>query len=166
MSGDFSKLSTILPDDLAENSANNLESCAKVVAVDKDTVWLEPDLASGCAGCSHSAGCLSALTKKTPAQSRRFTLPNNQDFQLGEQVIVATSARLLVKTALFSYGMPLLTLLAFALVAKYSLGFGDGLAALASLLGLGCGFICVWLGNRYFTKNNSSSLSFVRRVAD
>lgn len=64
MSDGFSKLSPVLSDDFTGNTANNLESCAKVVAVDKDIVWLEPDIASGCAGCSHSAGCLSALTKK------------------------------------------------------------------------------------------------------
>lgn len=165
MSDGFSKLSPVLSDDFTGNTANNLESCAKVVAVNKDIVWLEPDIASGCAGCSHSAGCLSALTKKTPAESRRFSLPNDHNFILGEQVIVATSAHLLVKTALFSYGMPLLTLLVFAIFAKYSLGFGDGLAALASLLGLAVGFACVWLGNRYFTKRSGSSLQFVRRVA-
>lgn len=166
MGDDFSKLSAVFPHDIAENAANNLESCAKVVAVEKETIWLEPDIASGCAGCSHSAGCLSALTKQTPAQSRRFSLPNDHDFVLGEQVIVATSAHLLVKTALFSYGIPLLTLLLFAILAKYSLGFGDGLSALASLLGLACGFVCVWLGNRYFTKNIQAPLRFVRRVAD
>ncbi|AEI38172.1 SoxR reducing system RseC family protein [Zymomonas mobilis] len=166
MSGDFSVLPVSLPDHLPEQPANDLESCAHVVALEGDVAWFEPDLPSGCAGCNHSVTCVSALTKQSPSEMRRFSLPNDQHFQMGEQIIVAVPAATLVKTALFSYGVPLLTLFIFALVAKYSFGAGDGGAALASLLGLVCGFFCVSLGNRYFAGTHHSKPHFVRRVAD
>ena len=97
-----------------------IESEAVVVRAGKDHAWVRIRPHSPCGNCDPETGC------KTVAMSRLFS-GNNQEFrvgnpleaQAGDLVCVAIADGLLLRSALWGYGLPLGLLLAGAALGYF-----------------------------------------------
>lgn len=124
----------------------NIES-ARVVAISDDALWVDTIQRSTCNACSQRAGCGQyALNKLQPQRHTHLKIPLNgaskHDFSTGDFVKIGVPQGLVLKSALIVYILPLVAMLAGAMVADRL--FGTDLAAgLGGLLGLGVGFLSV-----------------------
>ena len=117
-----------------------LTETGRVVAVQSDCLWIETVRRSTCGSCSAQKACGHGLLNA--AQTDRvhhvrvlLGRYSANDFQIGDEVTISIPERVLVTGALLVYILPLLTLLAGALLAA-SIWPGDA----AALLGAGAGF--------------------------
>lgn len=117
------------------------EGFARIVAADSATVWLEPEMSSGCGTCASAKGC-SSLTwmKLGPADAKRFALPNDFNGRVGERVVVGIQQGSLVRASALAYGLPLLIGLGSGIYAQ-ARGAGDEICLLATVAGLAVGFV-------------------------
>ena len=124
----------------------------RVIAMTNDTLILTatPDSA-----CSSPVCCQVVFGKR---KTQTLTIEKSQlegrVIQLGDTVSVALSRRHGLFAVLLFYGLPLMLLLVAAGVA-HTQGYGDGVTALYSGLGMGLGFIiarCIthcWFSSTY-----------------
>ncbi len=106
-----------------------LTARATVRAASPARLDLELAPAQPCAGCKGL--CLWSLRRR-PA---RIVVPNRTGHaRPGDQLLLSVSAQGLLKAALIAYGLPLLSMLAGAMLL--GTGGSDGLAVLGALLGL------------------------------
>lgn len=146
----------------AEDQAT-IEGTARVVGVEDGLAWLEPEQTTACGGCHSAAACgVEAGNRRLVA--RRFSLPNDHDFKVGERVVVGVPDHALVRASMLAYGTPLLTTLGAGLVAQKGFEAGDGASALAAIGGLALGFILVYLRTRVLTARGALTPHFVRRA--
>lgn len=139
-----------------------IEGIARVVAVEGDVAWLEPEQTTACGSCHASATC---GTKPGSARlvARRFTLANDHDFHVGERVVIAVREDSVRRAALTAYGIPLLLMLV-AGVTVQKLGGGDLGAALATLAGLAVGVGVVWLRSHRLSQRGEFVPHYLRRA--
>lgn len=140
------------------------EGLARVVSIDGDRVWLEPETVSGCGGCSSAMICGTKSGNSRRMIAKRFAIPNEHGLRVGERVVVGVEDGTLVRAAATAYALPLLLLFAGGLTAKWS-GGGDGPAALAAVSGLVLGFIVAHLWARRLGRQGGLTPRFVRRAA-
>lgn len=117
--------------------AHLAEGTARIVAIQGDTVWLEPERVSACGGCvsakacGHKSGSLSAT-------AGRFTMPNDFGAVVGERIVVGIAEDALVRASATAYVIPLALMVGGALIG--SLGTGsDAWAAGGAVGGLAIG---------------------------
>lgn len=142
-----------------------IETIATVISIERGWARLTAERRSACSSCSSAKGCgtasLSGLFSDKPAD-----IFIKDDFQArpGEKVVIAMSGGQLVLASLLIYFVPLVGLLAGAVGAPL-LGFGDGMAALMAVIGLGAGFLAVrWFGSGGQAAQAYAPV-FVRRLA-
>lgn len=121
-----------------------VEGVARVVQVDGNRVWLEPEQTTACGNCSASGGCGSKGlgTVLGRLARRRFALETTARLQLGERVVVGVRQDALLKAALTAYAVPLLCLILAGGLAQWWSG-RDGVTLLAMLAGLAAGLLLV-----------------------
>lgn len=130
-----------------------LEEAAQVVRINEDGVWVETQRTSTCSGCAAEKGCGTATLSKVLGNRRTLVrVLSNTPLDVGDQVVIGIREQALVRGSLAVYAVPLLLLLAGAVLGE--LGAGQQLwsnAELASVLlglaGLAGGLF--WL--RFFT---------------
>jgi sigma-E factor negative regulatory protein RseC len=149
---------------LTESSAALVEGIAHVVAVEGAVAWLEPEQGPSCAGCA-SVGCgskgLGTLASRLAA--RRFPLTDCPDLRVGDRVVVGVRGDALLKAALTAYVLPLVAMLAAAILAQ-SLAGHDGVTLAASVAGLllGLGIARRWASR--LTARGVIAPRFLRRA--
>lgn len=116
-----------------------VEGVARVVSIDGGRAWLEAESTGACAGCSAKAGCASG-SKTSRRVPRRFAMTNDFDGRIGDRIVVGIPEGALLRASATAYLLPLLTMLAAAVVAE-GMGGGDAAAALAAAAGLGLGLL-------------------------
>ncbi len=137
----------------------NIES-ARVVAISDDALWVDTIQRSTCNACSQRAGCGQyALNKLHPQRPTHLKIPFNgvfkHDFATGDFVKIGVPHGLVLKSALVVYILPLMAMLAGAMVADRL--FGTDLAAgLGGLLGLVFGFFAVRMYSNRAAKHADS----------
>lgn len=120
-----------------------LEQSARVVEASPQGVWVEAVEPSGCGSCG-GQGCSSRrIAELLQRRPRRFQVDSDLELTAGERVVVGIAEGSVLRAALRSYGMPLLLMLAGALLAQ-ALWPGD-LSAVAGVLVGGLGG---WAGLR------------------
>jgi sigma-E factor negative regulatory protein RseC len=122
-----------------------IEEQARVVAVADGSAWVEVRRRSACGSCSAAGGCgTGALAGLLGERAQRLQVRDDLGLRVGEQVVIGIPDAALTRASLAAYLLPLLALIAAALLAEAA-GAGEGTTALAGLLGLGAG---LWLAGR------------------
>lgn len=139
-----------------------IEGFARVVAVEGAVAWLEPEQTTACGSC-HSAAVCGAKPGSARLVARRFTLPNDHDFQVGERIVVGVAEESVRNAALTAYGIPLLLMLSAGVTAQ-KLGGGDLGAAAATIAGLAVGILLVRLRSQLLSKRGAYAPQYLRRA--
>ncbi len=118
-----------------------IEKSARVVETGAGYALVETRRGTACSSCSVGGACgTSVIAKLFGNRSHRFRVRDELGALPGEQVVIGIPDAILTRASLTAYLQPLLALMGTALLAKV-LGAGEGLTALAGLLGLGLGLV-------------------------
>ena len=140
-----------------------VEATATVVALEGEMAVLEAKRTDACNGCGAAAGCgTSALGDFFGRKRNLLHIKNDFNAVPGEQVIIGMPESDLVLASLAAYMLPLLAMIGLSVIALV-LGFGDGVAGLGAMIGLGGG---LWMAGR-LTKSAGTRFSpvYLRRTA-
>lgn len=112
-----------------------IEGLARVVAVDRDQVWLVAEQPAACGSCATRSACGGVSATKTAASWRapRSLGPGQTLLALGDTVHVGVDRNALTRASITAYTLPLITMLMAASAVQ---GAGDGMAIAAALTGL------------------------------
>ena len=121
-----------------------IEEQGRVVALEPGAVWVETLRKSTCSSCSANAACGQGLMDRLGVGRQRGYVRALSQMQLavGDTVIIGVREDLLVRSSLLVYLLPLLGLLAAALLAN-GLGLSEPLVILCGLLGLSVTWLMV-----------------------
>lgn len=142
-----------------------VEGLARVVAVEGNVAWLEPEQESSCGGCAASGLCgtKGIGTVASRLEMRRFPLINNAHLMIGERVVVGVDGRALLKASGTAYALPLLTMLIAGGVAQAMIG-SDGVTMGAMFTGLAFGLLAArWIA-RGLSARGQLAPRFLRRA--
>lgn len=118
-----------------------IEERATIVALEDGFAWVESERRSSCGSCSASKGCGTATLQKVMGNRRtRLKAINQAHADIGDRVVIGVQEQALLKGSLYAYILPLLTLLAGALLFE-TLFASEGLTVLGGLAGLLLGFV-------------------------
>ncbi len=135
-----------------------LEETATIVQVEDDSVWVETRRRSTCSSCAAKQGCGTALLDKVfSTRNARIRVLAKPGYRAGEEVIIGIREQALVRGSLAVYLVPLLALLAGALLGTLlsEHGFGSQPDLAAIFFGV-AGFVAGLLWLRRFTRQISS----------
>ncbi len=111
-----------------------IEQTAEVTKTASDGVWVQAVEPSGCGTCG-GQGCssrrIAELFQRSP---RQFRVDCDLALSPGDRVVVGIAKGSVLKSALRAYGLPLVLMLAGALLAQ-ALMPGDGPAVIGMLIG-------------------------------
>lgn len=117
-----------------------IEETGRVVRIEADALWVETISRSSCGQCAARTGCgqASLATWLSRANLLRVSAPGaTRRYQLDQQVVLGIDEAALAKASLLIYLLPLLFLLAGALLAGH--GRPDWVAAVGAILGFVAG---------------------------
>jgi sigma-E factor negative regulatory protein RseC len=151
----------------------SVEGIARVVRVDGDHAWLEPEQTTSCGHCASSASCGVSVreeagigTVSSRLQARRFHLDNPEGasgFREGDRLIVGVSEGALLNAALTAYGVPLLFALTAASVTQAF--YGDDLTSMLGMAGgLALGLLVARFKARRLAAQGELAPHFLRRA--
>lgn len=142
-----------------------IEGIARVVSVEGNAVWLEPEQSGSCGSCASSATCgtKGIGTAHAKLEARRFRIENTPHLVLGERVVVGISESSLLKAALAAYAIPLITMLATGVIAQWLYG-RDAITILATLAGLAAGFWLMRFTANHMEQRGSLVPHYLRRA--
>jgi sigma-E factor negative regulatory protein RseC len=126
-----------------------IEEVVQVSRIEGDEIWISADRQSACGACSAKKGCgQGALSDWMSGQPVEMSVINPAGLlpSVGQSVVIGLEEGSLMRASLLVYLVPLLMLVAFAVVAR-TLGAGEGAQVLLGIAGLIAGFIAV----RWFT---------------
>lgn len=150
---------------------HTVEGIARVVGIEGDVAWLEPEQTTSCGSCASAAACGSVAnhgatgigTVASRIEARRFAIDNPADLRVGERVVVGVEDRALIKATLIAYGLPLLT--AFTAAGFAESTWGSDLATMASMVaGLFAGLLLARIGARHLGARGELAPHFLRRA--
>lgn len=118
-----------------------IEETGQVVAIDGEFVWVQTQPRSSCSACHVGADCgTSVLARWFGQRTNRIRVRNGLDLQIGQGAVIGIHETALLKASVVAYFVPLLAMVAAAVVASLA-GVGDGAVALWSVTGLGLGLL-------------------------
>lgn len=136
-----------------------LKETGRVVAVDKDNLWVETINRSTCGSCAAQNGCGQSLLAKWAAKNAYMKLPldgrDPASFAVNDGVSIGIPEDVVVKSSLLVYCLPILMLLAGGSLGEYWMG-----SEMASVIGAMSGL----LGGGLLVKLYSLSLGRNRRL--
>ncbi len=143
---------------------DTVEGIVRVVEAENGVIWLQPEQTTTCGACASAGQCskgIGSLAKRVEA--RRFSIANQNEFVVGERIVVGVAPQILVKAALMAYGLPLATALAAAGIAQAF--FGGDLATMAAAGGgLAGGLLMARFGARRLSARGELAPRFLRRA--
>jgi sigma-E factor negative regulatory protein RseC len=111
-----------------------IEGLARVVAVDRDQVWLAAEQPAACGSCATRGVCGSGSIKLSAGwRVSRAMGANQAPLALGDTVRIGVDRRALTRASFAAYALPLGTMLVAACTQQ---GAGDAMAIAAALAGL------------------------------
>lgn len=151
----------------------SVEGIARVVRIEGDHAWLEPEQTTSCGHCASSASCGVSSREEagigsvaSRLQARRFHLDHPagiSGFHEGDRVVVGVSERALLNAALTAYGVPLL----FALTAGglTQAAYGEDLTTMLGMIGgLALGLIAARFNAHRLAARGDLAPRFLRRA--
>ena len=77
-----------------------VEGVARVIAVEPDQVWLEPEQSGSCGGCASSGcGAKGLGTVASYRAARRFSLRGHGELRVGDRILVGVRGDALLRAA-------------------------------------------------------------------
>lgn len=142
-----------------------VEGTARVVAVEGDLVWLEPEQTTSCGGCASSGlcGAKGIGTTASRLELRQFPLENEAGLRVGERVVVGVSEQALLKASGTAYALPLATMLGSGAIAQWAAG-SDGITIMGMVAGLAGGLVAARFGARWLTARGQLAPRYLRRA--
>lgn len=123
------------------------QEIVEIVEVGEQGVWVEAMQQSACSSCNARSGCgqhsLSKLGRKM-----RLWVPTERHFSVGEQATLTLPDGSLALSALVLYGMPLVSMILFAVAGHWLAG--EPGSVIAGLGGLISGF---WVARKIADDN-------------
>jgi len=112
-----------------------IEGLARVVAVDRDQVWLVAEQPAACGSCATRSACGAGSAPKAVAHWRvpRSLGPGQPLLALGDTVHIGVDRSALTRASVTAYALPLVAMLLSASAVQEA---GDGVAIIAALAGL------------------------------
>ena len=134
-----------------------IEEQAQVIEIKGKRLLLQAQTQSACGSCSVSKGCgTSLLAKVVGRKFTHFQAENSINAKVGDTVVVGIAEDALLKGSMMMYIVPVLCMLAFALLADYFLAeliqYRDLMVAAASIMGLVFGSL---MSKSYFDRQSS-----------
>lgn len=125
-----------------------IEERGQVVAVERDRIRILVERSSSCGSCQARAACGQGLSEALrPGRSHELQVQCDLPVAVGDQVVVGVAANWIVRGAMLVYLLPLLALLAGAILAERS-GLGEGWSILLALLGFAGTVLGLYVYNR------------------
>ena len=112
-----------------------------IIEITENNIRVEIINKSMCAACHAKGFCTTGDTKDKIIDVAYF---NRGEYSVGDSVVVTMRRSMGFKAVWISYVIPLLILLIF-LLTLHSLGFGELLAGLSSVLAVGVYYLVVYL---------------------
>lgn len=113
----------------------------KVVAITESQAWVQTIRASACQSCSARHGCgQRALASATGGRANQIRVANRLGAQVGDDVVLAIEEAALLRASVLVYAVPLLLMIAGAVVGHQWSGGQDLAAVLGAAAGMGVGF--------------------------
>ena len=151
---------------LPADPLHTVEGIAKVVAVDGDVIWLEPETTTSCGGCASAQTCgskgIGSIASRVEA--RRFALDNPAGLVVGERVVVGVGDTALLKASLTAYAIPLVAALGLGGLAQWLYG-SDGITMATMVGGLAIGLWAASRSARRLAARGELAPHFLRRAA-
>ncbi|MEY4591545.1 MAG: hypothetical protein RIR18_440 [Pseudomonadota bacterium] len=158
-----------------------VQGIAKVVGVDGNTVWLEPEQTSSCGHCASSSSCSSGHqsdgsteaekggmgTITSRLHTRRFQITQPKalgTLLLGDRIIVGIESGSLLKAAMTAYGLPLLTALIAGSIAQEQFA-QDAMTMLGTALGLTTGMVIAHFSAKRLKSQGALAPHVLRRAS-
>ena len=119
-----------------------IEEKAVVISVEGEHVLLQTQRRSSCQSCSVKQGCgTSVLAKVVGQRSSQILVENILNAGIGDEVVLGINDNALVKGSLLIYALPLILLLAGALIGElWAQAYGFNAELMSIIAGVG-GFI-------------------------
>ena len=117
-----------------------LEETGSVVRVEDGEVWVETQRRSTCSSCAVEKGCGTATLAKVMGRRRTLVrVLSDLPLAVGDQVVIGIREQALVRGSLAVYAVPLLLLLAGAIIGELGAvqGLWNSAEAASVLLGTG-----------------------------
>lgn len=147
--------------------SHTVEGIARVVAIDGERAWLEPEQTSSCGSCASAAHCSSSApgigTVASRIQARRFPLDNNARLRVGDRVVIGVEDRALIRASLVAYALPLVFALLAGCLAQ-SAWASDAMTLASMATGLGFGLVAARLGALWLNARGDLAPRFLRHA--
>lgn len=93
-----------------------IEETARVVALDGEQAWVTTRRRTACESCAANKGCGTGIMARSFSGGRTLQLKvrNSVDATVGDDVVLGIDDRVLVRSAVLMYLLPLLALMAGA----------------------------------------------------
>lgn len=128
---------------------NSIRHEGTVEFVDGDHIRVRITQHSACSACKIASHCTASESKEKVVDVFHCT---RQNLKVGDNVVVGTSSQTAGKALLLGFGLPLLLLLV-VLFVLFSIGVGEGTAALSALCALVPYYIILWLLRHRIARN-------------
>lgn len=149
----------------AGERASVSEGFARVVAVEGDIAWIEPDPATSCGGCSAKRSCGTAILPEMFGKAdRRVPIVNDFNARIGDGIMVGIPEGVLVRASGIAYMLPLVAMLAAGVAADRLIG-GDVAAMAGAVAGLVAGLSYVGVRSRRAAARGEHTPRFIRRAS-
>lgn len=161
----------VLNQPLTSGARRTVEGIARVVAVEGERAWLEPEQSASCGSCAASAHCaepgapgIGTIANRIAA--RRFALPLRGaygELRAGDRLVVGVANRSLLRAALLAYGLPLVAALTAGAYAQESYG-EDAMTMLGMACGLAGGLLIARFGAHRLAARGELTPHYLRRA--
>ena len=115
-----------------------LEATVTVVRIDGSTAWVAGESRSACGGCASAGHCGTGVLAALIGRRRLLAVHNRLYSRVGDRLVIGVSDRVLTRASLLAYLLPLLCMVAPAILCD-ARGLGNVPVAVASLAGLSAG---------------------------
>lgn len=142
-----------------------LEGFARVVALEGNRVWLEPEQTTSCGACAASGACgaKGIGTTASRLELRRFAMANDPGLAIGERIVVGINERALLRASGTAYAIPLAVSLGAGALAQWAAG-NDLVTMTATLSGLAVGLLASRLAADWLNARGQLAPRFLRRA--
>lgn len=142
------------PEEMEDQGLRLVEAEARVVAIEGQVAWLQPEHRSGCGACVSASLCGAATLARAAGGAKAGRLAARcvpvaaERLAVGDRIVVGLRDDALARAALTAYALPLAVMLGAALMAEMA-GGGESMTALAMAGGLAAGLaLARWAGAR------------------
>ncbi|MBI1421919.1 MAG: Fis family transcriptional regulator [Gammaproteobacteria bacterium] len=132
-----------------------IEQTAVVIRIRGQYALVEAQRQSSCGSCNAKQGCGTGMLEGSIGRrAMQMQAINQCDARPGDEVVVAVPEKGFIRSAFFTYLLPLLLMLAGAIVAQqWSTHSGWAYQDMAALIGAAIGFVLAMLILRRYSRN-------------